>query len=65
MLTFGILLAGVLSYGFVVNVNHGWQYVQAFPALVSAVMLGELASVYCHCRVYECMNDVHICLISF
>lgn len=28
MLTLGILIAGLLGYGFVQYVNHGWQYIQ-------------------------------------
>ena len=39
MLTFGILLVGILSYGFVVYVNHGWQYIQAFGAIPAIIMI--------------------------
>lgn len=27
-ITFGIFIAGIVGYGFVENVNHGWVYVQ-------------------------------------
>lgn len=27
-LTVGIMVAGLMSYGFVIYVNHGWRYIQ-------------------------------------
>lgn len=39
LLTIGILMASLLAYGFVMNVSHGWQYVQAFGAVPAVVML--------------------------
>lgn len=39
MLTFGILIVGILSYGFVTYVNNGWQYIQAFGAIPGIIML--------------------------
>lgn len=39
LLTFGIFVASILSYGFVTYVNHGWQYIQAFAAIPPIVTI--------------------------
>eukprot|EP01040_Poterioochromonas_malhamensis_P015305 gene15305-17114_t len=39
LLTFGIVVASVLSYGFVENVTHGWQYIQAFAAIPALLII--------------------------
>ena len=44
-LTFAIFLSAVMGYGLVVYVDHGWQYMQAFGAVPSIVMLIFHASV--------------------
>jgi len=38
-LTFAILFAGLLGYGLVTYVDHGWQYLLAFAAVPPALML--------------------------
>jgi len=38
-LTFAIFLVGVISYGFVTYVDHGWQYIQAGAAIPSIIQL--------------------------
>lgn len=38
-LTLGIMVVGILSYCFVVYVNHGWRYVQLFYAVPSVLMI--------------------------
>eukprot|EP00599_Poterioochromonas_sp_BG-1_P004192 CAMPEP_0173143058 /NCGR_PEP_ID=MMETSP1105-20130129/6453_1 /TAXON_ID=2985 /ORGANISM="Ochromonas sp., Strain BG-1" /LENGTH=504 /DNA_ID=CAMNT_0014056559 /DNA_START=22 /DNA_END=1536 /DNA_ORIENTATION=+ len=37
LLTGGIFIASILSYGFVENVSHGWQYIQAFAAIPAII----------------------------
>eukprot|EP01039_Chlorochromonas_danica_P000134 gene132-142_t len=39
LLTLGILVVGILGYGFVTYVNHGWQYIQAFSAIPALLTL--------------------------
>ena len=39
LLTFGIFIASVAGYGFVMYVNHGWQYLQATIAIPAIIML--------------------------
>jgi len=39
MITFAIFLVALVAYGFVTYVAHGWQYVQAFIAIPSIIML--------------------------
>lgn len=39
MITWGIFVAGVLSYGFVMYVDHGWQYIQSFIAIPALITL--------------------------
>jgi MFS family permease len=38
-ITLGIFLTSILGYGFVVYVEHGWQYMQAWSAIPALVML--------------------------
>jgi MFS family permease len=38
-ITGGIFAAGLVGYGFVTYVNHGWQYVQAFAIIPSLIMI--------------------------
>lgn len=35
-ITFGIFIAGIVGYGFVENVNHGWVYVQVVTTVINA-----------------------------
>ena len=35
----GIMLAALVAYGFVNNVQNGWQYVQAFPCIPCGLMI--------------------------
>ena len=37
----GMLVVGVLSYGFVMYVKHGWQYVQVFCGFFGVVQVGK------------------------
>jgi SP family galactose:H+ symporter-like MFS transporter len=39
MLTLGIFIVSIISYGLVYYVDHGWQYVQGFSAIPSIIML--------------------------
>lgn len=39
MITIGIFSVGLLSYGFVMYVEHGWQYIQGFPAIPAGIVL--------------------------
>ena len=43
----GFVLAVLVSYGFVLNVEHGWQYVQAFLAVPAIIMISKF---YCMLR---------------
>ncbi len=43
--TLAIFFSAILGYGLVVYVDHGWQYMQAFAALPSLVMLIMHSSV--------------------
>ena len=38
-LTLGIMVVGIVSYIFVIYVNHGWRYVQLFYAVPSLLMV--------------------------
>jgi SP family galactose:H+ symporter-like MFS transporter len=39
LLTTGILLASLLAFGFVQNLNHGWVYIMAFEAMPGVILL--------------------------
>mmetsp|Transcript_1782 Transcript_1782/g.2799 ORF Transcript_1782/g.2799 Transcript_1782/m.2799 type:complete len:518 (-) Transcript_1782:256-1809(-) len=67
MITFGIFVAGLVGYGFVEYVNHGWVYVQAgiaVPALIMIFGMGFIPEspkwLVQHNRVDDAKTSLHI-----
>jgi MFS family permease len=46
---FGMFLTALVGYGFVKNVEHGWQYVMAMSMIPSLIQIGKWRCWDCYC----------------